>query len=87
MQVHCELGDPPMHISLTEGDYFGELALQGPSKSASSLRADKTGAWAMSLVEEEFTNCCGPLKELISQVCWPVHYAAGEILQVRIISK
>jgi hypothetical protein len=73
LQVHCKItdpgGGPSTHISLTEGDYFGELALQGTFKSASSLQADQAGAWAMSLREEEFSNCCGPLKDLITQVC------------------
>lgn len=75
VQVHCKItspaGGPSTHISLTEGDYFGELALQGAFKSASSLQADHGGAWAMSLREEEFSNCCGLLKELISQACTP----------------
>lgn len=71
LQVHCKISDPgggpSTHISLSEGDYFGELALQGSFKSASSLQADQAGAWAMSLREEEFSNCCGALKDLIAQ--------------------
>jgi hypothetical protein len=73
VQVHCTItdpgGGPSTHISLTEGDYFGELALQGSFKSASFLQAGQAGAWAMSLQEEEFSQFCGPLKDLITQVC------------------
>lgn len=72
LQVNCKVTHPTggaaTNITLSEGDYFGELALQGQFKSASTLVAGKTGALAMSISQEEFSKCCGPLGELYSQV-------------------
>lgn len=72
VQVNCKVTHPTggaaTSITLAEGDYFGELALQGQFKSASTLVSGKTGALAMSISQEEFSKCCGPLTELYQQV-------------------
>lgn len=79
LQVNCKVTHPTggaaTNITLSEGDYFGELALQGQFKSASTLVAGKTGALAMSISQDEFSKCCGPLGELYSQVSSPGMHA------------
>jgi CRP-like cAMP-binding protein len=72
IQIEVKIIDPnggmPTHMVLSEGDYFGELALQGNFRSAANLTAGRNGIVAMSTTQAEFAKSCGTLNDLFQAV-------------------